>query len=109
MAKVARLDVVPPGHDGARFKRVLDQAGDTLRSVDGAARVVVGLFEINRRVRPQAEATRPATVVEDALALVQLFERSADMLLFRGLNTGESGDDRFLGRKQVAIVEQVED
>jgi hypothetical protein len=48
-------------------------------------------------MRPQAEATRPATVVQYALALVELFECGADFPLFRLVRAGEGADDRCFG------------
>ena len=95
---------MPSGDDGTGFKGVFDEAGDTLRCVYGTACVVISLFKINGSVRPQAESSRPTTVIKDTLALVQFFERGANVLLFRMVNTCKSADDRFLGRQQVAVV-----
>src|ERR1035441_1260640 len=83
VAQVARFDVMPPGNNGARFKKVSYGAGDPLERSERTAGIVISLFQVNRRMWPQAKAGRPAPVVKHALDPAKPFDCRPDLALRR--------------------------
>ena len=97
---------MPARHDRPRFKRILDQAGYVLRSIDRPAGVFICLFQIDRGVRPQAKPARATTVVDYSLVFMQRRKRRADILLCVSPESAHTTDSSVA--KQIAVVQQVQ-
>jgi hypothetical protein len=106
MAQVARFDIVPPGNNGARFKKLPYGASDPLEGSERTAGVVVSLFQVNRRVRPQAKTGRPAPVVKHALNSPKLFDCVPDLALRRLVLVSQCANNGLFCSEEI-VVEQI--
>ena len=104
VSQIPGLDIVSPCHDWPRLQGIFDQAGNVLRRIDYPAGVFIYLFEINRRMRPQAEPARATAVVDDSLVFVERRKCGANILLLRLVVATQGAKNRFLCGKEIAII-----